>query len=152
MNIFRKISNMICSDLLICFWSKSCSACHANMPHLQKLRDEYGPKGLEVISVHRPMGEFDLDEAKVLEVAKELGITEKLIFDNDHSIGDELKVDGWPTYFLFDKEGKVRRHAKGQFGVKMIEQALIRLFDEDGEAQEKEKSSVAVTESFPITY
>jgi thiol-disulfide isomerase/thioredoxin len=125
------------------------------MPHLQKLRDEYGPKGLEVVAVHRPMNESDLDEAKVLEVAKELGITEKLIFDNDHSIGDELKVDAWPTYFLFDKDGKVRRHAKGQFGVKMIEQALIRLFAEDGtdgEAQGKEKKSEAVTESFPITF
>ena len=116
-----------------------------NMPHLQKLRDEYGPKGLEVVSVHRPMGEFDLDEAKVLEVAKELGITEKLIFDNDHSIGDELKVDAWPTYFLFDKDGKVRRHARGQFGVKMIEQALIRLFDE-------ERENEAATESFPMAF
>nr|WP_309707927.1 TlpA disulfide reductase family protein [Armatimonas sp.] len=139
------------------FWSKSCPSCHANMPHLQKLRDEYGPKGLEVVSVHRPMGEFDLDEAKVLEVAKELGITEKLIFDNDHSIGDELKVDAWPTYFLFDKDGKVRRHAKGQFGVKMIEQALIRLFDEEGNVdeareKEKEKSPEAVTESFPLSF
>ena len=136
---------------IVYFWSKSCPSCHVNMPHLQKLRDEYGPKGLEVVAVHRPMGEFDLDEAKVLEVAKELGITEKLIFDNDHSIGDELKVDAWPTYFLFDKEGKMRRHAKGNFGVRMIEQALIRLFDED-EAQVKEKTREAVTESFPITY
>lgn len=129
------------------FWSKSCPACHANMPHLQKLRDEYGPKGLKVISVHRPMGEFDLDEGKVLEVARELGITETLLFDNDHSIGDELKVDAWPTYFLFDADGKIRRHARGQFGVKMIEQALIRLCDE------KEKTSAeANAESFPITF
>ncbi|WP_395089087.1 TlpA disulfide reductase family protein [Armatimonas sp.] len=137
--------------ILMYFWSSSCPSCHANMPHLQKIRDEYGPKGLQIVAVHRPMGEFDLDEAKVLEVAKELGITEKLIFDNDHSIGDELKVDAWPTYFLFDKEGKVRRHAKGQFGVRMIEQALIRLFDED-EAQVKEKSDEAVTESFPLSF
>jgi thiol-disulfide isomerase/thioredoxin len=138
---------------LIYFWSKSCPSCHANMLHLQKLRDEYGPKGLEVVSVHRPMGEFDLDEAKVLEVAKELGITEKLIFDNDHSIGDELKVDAWPTYFLFDKDGKVRRHAKGQFGVKMIEQALIRFFDEGDESEVwgKEKSPY-VAESFAMSF
>ena len=60
-------------------------------------------------------------------------------------------MDAWPTYFLFDKEGKMRRHAKGNFGVRMIEQALIRLFDED-EAQVKEKTREAVTESFPITY
>ena len=42
-----------------------------------------------------------------------------------HIKGDELKVDVWPTYFLFDKDGKVRWHTKEQFGVKMIEQAMI---------------------------
>ena len=63
------------AKIIVYFWSKSCPACHAKMPHFQKLRDEYSSKGLEVVSVHRPMGEFDLD-----------------------------------------KDGKVRRHAKGQFG------------------------------------
>jgi hypothetical protein len=39
----------------------------------------------------------------------------------------------------------VRRHAKGQFGVKIIEQALIRLFDE-------ERENEATTESFPMAF
>lgn len=112
------------------FWSKSCPSCHANMPHLQKLRDEYSPKGLKVVSIHRPMGEFDLDEEAVRKVATELGITEELILDNDHKIGDELGVDAWPTYFLLNPDGSVRRHARGNFGVKIIEQALIRLYSE----------------------
>ena len=79
------------------------------------------------------MGEFDLDDEAVRKVAGELGITEELIFDNDHKIGDELGVDEWPTYFLLDADGKVRRHARGNFGVKMIEQALIRLLGEPSE-------------------
>lgn len=117
------------------FWSKSCPSCHANMPYLHKIRDEYASKGLKLISIHRPMGEFDLDEATVRKVASELGVTEELIFDNDYTIGDEMGVDAWPTYFLLNPNGTVRRHARGQFGVKMIEQALIRLFSEPSEAE-----------------
>ena len=134
------------------FWSQSSPACHASMPHLHRLRDEYGPKGLKVVSVHRPMGEFDLDEAAVRKLATELGITEELLFDNDHKLGDELGVDAWPTYFLFDSNGKLRRHTKGNFGVRMIEQALIRLFTEDSDADAEKSIAPTVTESFPLSF
>ncbi len=76
------------------------------------------------------MRESDINEEEVRKVADELGITEMLIFDNDHKIGDALGVDAWPTYFLIDPDGTVRRHARGNFGVRMIEQALIRLLGE----------------------
>lgn len=126
----------IISDLngyivVLYFWSKSCPACHANMDDVHRIRDAYSGYGLETISIHRPMNESDLDESRVCDVAKEIGITEKLIFDSDHKIGDEMGVEAWPTYFLFDREGRLRRHAKGQFGIRMIEQALLRLVDEE---------------------
>jgi hypothetical protein len=116
------------------------------MPELHRIRDNYADRGLQLIFVHRPMSESDLDEEAVRTVADELGIAEPLIFDNDHKIGDELGVNAWPTYFLIDSNGKVRRHTKGQSGVKMIEQALIRLFDE-----EKSSETEAVTESSLMT-
>ena len=79
------------------FWSSSCYYCSLSMPDFRKLKDDYCLKGVDIISIHRPMNEFDLDEVKVFEVAKELGITEKLILDNDHTIGDEFGVEAWPT-------------------------------------------------------
>jgi thiol-disulfide isomerase/thioredoxin len=125
--------SVIPSDCLtiLHFWSKSCPACHYNMPHLQRLRDEYAGRGLQVIAVHRPMRTTDLDTEEIRKIATELGITEPCALDNDHKIGDALEVDAWPTYFLFDSGGKLRRHAKGNFGVKMIEQALIRIYGEE---------------------
>jgi thiol-disulfide isomerase/thioredoxin len=123
--------SIVFTSQIIYFWSKSCPSCHANMPYLQKLRDSYADNGLQVIAVHRPMGDFDLDTEEIRKVALELGVTEPCALDNDHKIGDALGVDAWPTYFLFDAEGKLRRHAKGNFGVRMIEQALIRMYGKD---------------------
>jgi thiol-disulfide isomerase/thioredoxin len=116
---------------IIHFWSKSCPACHENMPHVQKLKDEYAKHGLQVIGVHRPMHEADMDTEEIRKVAAELGVTEPCALDNDHKIGDALGLDAWPTYFLFDETGKLRRRATGHFGVRMIEQALIRMYGEE---------------------
>lgn len=118
--------------LLVHFWAMSCPACHENMPHLQALRAQYGPEGLQVIAVHRPRGPFDLDGEKLRQVAADLGVTEPCALDNDHTVGDRFEVSAWPTYFLFDAELKLRRHAMGNFGVRMIEQALRRYYGECG--------------------
>jgi thiol-disulfide isomerase/thioredoxin len=149
--ISKFINNDCYSAIIVEFWSVSCPFCKDNVPEISSLCDKISGFPVHRISVHRPMGESDLDEAKVLEVARELGITEKLIFDNDHSLGDELGVNSWPTYFLFDSNGSLRRYAPGQLGVRMIEQALIRLSGENG-VQSNEKNSEAVTDSFPILF
>ena len=112
---------------ILYFWSLSCPACHVNMPHLQKLRDEYAGQGLRVLSVHRPRGEKELDAEAVQKMMRELGVSEPCVLDNDHTLGDALGVDAYPTYFLFDTDGRLRRHARGNFGVRMIEQALERV-------------------------
>jgi thioredoxin-related protein len=75
------------------------------------------------------MHQGDLDKDKVIKFALEVGV-ENQLFDNDHSIGDEMGVTAWPTYFLFDNEGKLRRYAPGDLGVRVIEQVLIRIFGE----------------------
>jgi thiol-disulfide isomerase/thioredoxin len=119
------------SPVLVHIWAMSCPACKANMPDLQKLRDTYGEKGLQVVAIHMPRGEFDLDIEKVKAVAIELGVTEPCAIDNEHTLGERFGVDAFPTYFLFGADGRLKRHAKGNFGVRMIEQALLRMYGEE---------------------
>lgn len=118
--------------LLLHFWAMSCPACHANMPHLKTLRDRYAEHGLQVVAVHRPRGPFDLDQDRLRETMSKLGVTEPCALDNEHTLGDRFEVSAWPTYYLFDGEHKLRRHAMGGFGVRMMQPALERLFDEPG--------------------
>jgi len=114
------------------------------MPLLQKIRDGYADKGLQVVSVHRPMNESDLDHGKIAVLINKLGINEHIIFDDDHAIGDGLGVEAWPTYFLFDAEGKLRRKAAGQLGIRMIEQSLIRMLGEPDEKVEVQSDEETV--------
>ena len=144
LNGSNAIANQQANLILVYFWSVSCPSCHSNMPHLQNLRDKYGPKGLLTVAVHRPMNEGDLNVERVKQAISGMGVTEPCAIDNDHTIGDAFGVSAWPTYFLFDAENKLRRQAKGNFGVRMIEQALIRLFDESTEEKPNEKTLAGV--------
>lgn len=118
------------TPLLIHVWAMSCPSCHANMPPLQELRDKYAPQSLQVIAIYRPRGPLDMNVEKVRESAEELGVTEPCAIDNEHMLGDYLQVDAWPTYFLFDAEHRLRRHARGNFGVNTMRSALERLSGE----------------------
>ncbi|MBC3705982.1 redoxin domain-containing protein, partial [Bacillus pumilus] len=59
---------------LIHFWSVSCHLCKEAMPQVNQFRDEYKDQ-LNVIAVHMPRSEDDLDLDKIKEVANEHEIT-----------------------------------------------------------------------------
>lgn len=131
--MFECLNDDTSKSLLVHVWSISCPACKANMPHLQALRDKYAERGLQTVAIHMPRGEAELNEAKVRLVSDAIGVTETLVSDNEHKISEAFGVNAVPAYFLFDAEGKLRRHALGNFGVRIIGQAVQRLFGDDSE-------------------
>jgi AhpC/TSA family len=139
--------------ITICyFWSSQCPFCSLNMDAIRQIRENYDADLLNLISIYRPMGDSDIDVNVITQYISDENIPGEVVFDMQLEITDALKVIALPSFFLFDKMGHIRRHAKGQFGVKMIEQALIRLLGDESESIEKEKPAVVVTESFPITF
>lgn len=122
------------NSILIHFWSVSCPLCHENIPAVQRLRDTFTANGLQVVAIHCPRGPQDLDVGKLKQAVAELGIVEACAVDNTHAIVDRFSVSGWPAYFLFDQDKRLRRHALGQFGVRMIGAAVERMFSEKHES------------------
>jgi len=113
---------------LVQFWAVSCPICKINMPDVLRFLQTYEREGLQLLSVHRPRMESDMDIATVRTVADELALTGPCAIDNAHTVGDLFQTGGiWPCYFLFDAEGKLRSRAAGQLGLKMAENSLKRL-------------------------
>lgn len=114
--------------LLVQFWAVSCGACKFNMPGVLSFLETYRHHGLQLVSVHMPRMEADMDVAKIRAAAEEIGLTGPCAIDNAHTIGDLFQTSGvWPCYFLFDAEGKLRSRAAGQLGLKTAENSLKRL-------------------------
>lgn len=115
---------------LIQVWAISCPMCKHNMPRLQNLVKGYAKFGLQLISIHMPRSESDMDVEKVKVAVQELGLLGPCAIDNDHAIGNLFQTGGvWPYYFLFDAEGKLRSRAAGSLGLKMAENSLKRLLE-----------------------
>ena len=113
---------------LVQFWAVSCPICKVNMPNVLQFLQTYECEGLQLLSVHRPRMEADMDIAKVRAAADELALTGPCAIDNAHAVGDLFQTGGvWPCYFLFDAEGRLRSRAAGSLGLKMAENSLKRM-------------------------
>lgn len=118
------------TSFIVHFWSMSCPVCHANMSALQDLCRKHTSEKVCVIFVHRPMCESDLDIKNIKCNAASLNITEPCAIDDDHSIGDHLGVTALPAYFLFDAEGKLAYRAVGVSGVRVMGEALAKMYNQ----------------------
>ncbi|MCA1027607.1 MULTISPECIES: TlpA disulfide reductase family protein [Cytobacillus] len=114
---------------LIHFWSISCHLCKEAMPQVNQFRDEYSEK-LNVIAVHMPRSEDDLDLEEIKKVAAEHDITQPIYVDSEHKLNDAFENQYVPAYYVFDKEGVLRHFQAGGSGMKMLTKRVNRVLDE----------------------
>lgn len=115
---------------LLHFWSVSCNLCKEAMPQVNEFRDQFA-KELNVVAVHMPRSENDLDLEEIKKVAEEHGITQPIFVDSEHKLTDIMQNQYVPAYYVFDKEGKLRHYQAGDSGMKMLTKRLNRILDEN---------------------
>jgi len=111
------------------FWSISCHLCKEAMPQVNQFRDDFNDK-LNVVAVHMPRSENDLDMDEIKKVASEHGITQPIFIDSELKFADSLENQYVPAYYVFDKEGKLRHFQAGGGGMKMLEKRVNRVLNE----------------------
>ena len=67
------------------WWTNACPYCEASLPAIEKLRQEYGPKGLRVVGVYHPKPQRSVDDEAVLAMAQRFGYKGELAVDADWS-------------------------------------------------------------------
>jgi thiol-disulfide isomerase/thioredoxin len=111
---------------LIHFWSISCGLCKEAMPDVNEFRDKYIDK-LNVIAVHMPRSEKDLDLDEIKKVADEHDIVQPIFVDNQHKLTDAFENQYVPSYYVFDEEGQLRHFQAGGGGMKMLTKRVNRV-------------------------
>ncbi|MGG0656801.1 TlpA disulfide reductase family protein [Rummeliibacillus pycnus] len=114
---------------LIHFWSISCHLCKEAMPEVNNFRDKYKDE-LNVVAVHMPRSDKDLDLQEIKDVAAEHGITQPIFVDSNMKLTDTFENQYVPAYYVFDKDGKLRHFQAGGSGMKMLEKRVNRVLDE----------------------
>lgn len=111
---------------LIHFWSVSCHLCKEAMPLISELRDEYDDE-LNVVAVHMPRSEDDLDLDVIEQMALGHDITQPIFVDSEHKLTDAFENKYVPAYYVFDAEGKLRHFQAGGSGMNMLKKRINRV-------------------------
>ncbi len=99
------------------------------MPQINHLREQYQDK-INIIAVHMPRSDKDLNIEEIKRIAKEHNIEQPILVDHDRKLTEAFDNKYVPAYYLFDKDGKLRHYQAGGSGVQMLEKRLNRLLQE----------------------
>ncbi len=114
---------------LIHFWSISCGLCKDAMPQVNEFRDQFKNK-LNVVAVHMPRSEKDLDLEEIKQVAAQHDITQPIYIDSEHKLTNAFENQYVPAYYVFDVEGQLRHYQAGGSGMKMLTKRVNRVLEE----------------------
>lgn len=120
-----KLSDYKGKVVVLDFWGSWCPPCRAAMPGIQKLHEKYKDKGVAVVGMNYERN----TAANPAKFMKDNGYTYNLVLKAD-TIADKYKVNGWPTFYILDRQGKVLWSAVGhdpsheEQMAKVIEEAL----------------------------
>jgi len=109
-----KLQDLRGKVVLLDIWTFDCWNCYRSFPWLNALEKKFGPRGLQVIGIHSP--EFEHEKSRPRVEAKMAGfkLHHPVMMDNDFGYWRALGNRFWPTYYLIDKQGRLRAQYSGE--------------------------------------
>ncbi|MCG6873023.1 MAG: redoxin domain-containing protein [Gammaproteobacteria bacterium] len=94
--------------VLVDVWTFDCWNCYRSIPWLKQLAKKFAAAGLRLVGIHSP--EFDHERKRENVVAKceEFGIRHPVMMDNAHAYWQALGNRYWPTFYVVDRQGRIR--------------------------------------------
>ena len=100
------------------FYAFQCINCIRNLPHYEAWHKDYADRGLVVIGIQTPETRTERIFERVAAAAKEAGIEYPVMFDKSNANWNSWSNTMWPTVYLIDKKGFLRRWWQGEMNWK----------------------------------
>jgi cytochrome c biogenesis protein CcmG, thiol:disulfide interchange protein DsbE len=105
-NQVRSMADYKGKVVLLNVWATWCPPCKAELPSLEELYKEYGPKGLKLVAVS--IDDY-VSEDSIRSFAKSYGLTFDILHDSTHAIERIYQTTGYPETFVIGPEGTIRK-------------------------------------------
>lgn len=97
------------------------------LPYLQAWRERYEPDGLRVVQIHTGGYPPSRDSDEVRAAVARLGITHPVLIDETGEAWEWYDAPGWPSRYLFDRDGLLFDYHHGEGAYVETEQAIQEL-------------------------
>ena len=96
--------------VLLNIWATWCGPCRVEMPSMERLQKQLGPKGLRIVAVSVDDPGM---EARIRAFNEELGLTFEILYDAPGAIRQVYQTTGVPETFIIGRDGRIRRRIIG---------------------------------------
>ena len=95
--------------VLLNVWATWCEPCKIEMPSMEQMEKELGPKGLKIVAVSIDEGGPDA----VRQFARDYGLTFRILQDQSGRIQRIYQTTGVPESFVINRQGKIVKKVIG---------------------------------------
>lgn len=115
-----QLSSLRGKAVIVNFWATYCDPCKIEMPWLADLQKKYGPQGFQVLGIVMD----DPGEKTVLDFTKKVGTNYPVLVGTEKVADLYGGIDGLPTTFFLDRDGKVVDRVLGLEDESLIEASI----------------------------
>lgn len=105
-NSYKSLDDYKGKVVLLNVWATWCPPCRAEMPSIEKLYQQYGPRGLNVVAVSV---DDAVSEDSIRAYARDLGLTFQILHDPAGKIEQTYQTTGYPETFVIGRDGVIRK-------------------------------------------
>jgi cytochrome c biogenesis protein CcdA/thiol-disulfide isomerase/thioredoxin len=117
--------------VVVHFWTYSCINCVRTLPYVTDWYDRYREDGFVVVGVHTPEFAFEKSEANVKKAIAQHRIHYPVALDHFYGTWRAYDNRYWPSLYLFDTAGRLRRAHFGEGEYQETERAIRSLLAEE---------------------
>ncbi|KKE78675.1 redoxin domain-containing protein [Oceanobacillus caeni] len=117
-----KLSDYRGNKVFVNFWATWCPPCRAEMPDIQKFDND---EDVKILAVNLTSTEKSVDD--VQKFVDELGLTFPILKDEKGKVEQMYKVNAYPTSYLIDSDGVIRKVALGAMNYEMMVQEFEKI-------------------------
>lgn len=105
------------------FWASWCGPCRIEMPHMQKVYEEYKDKDVVILAVNITASEKNGIDG-VNSFLQENKYTFPVLYDKDGAVAEKYRISAIPTTYIINKDGIIVNLIRQSMSEEMIKQQI----------------------------
>ncbi|MGE7693650.1 peroxiredoxin family protein [Lysinibacillus sp. NPDC094177] len=117
-----RLSDYVGKKVILNFWATWCPPCKEEVPHMQKIYEEYKNQGIEILAVN--VTNKDKGEEAVAQFVKEHGLTFEVLLDEEGFVASKYQVFTLPTTYMIDTKGNMIDIIEGPMNEALLKELI----------------------------